>query len=298
MPKIVVVGSINMDLVVLTSRYPEIGETLTGEGFMTFAGGKGANQAVAASRLGSSVVMLGCVGNDAFGRELSARLLNEGVDTAWVDVIEEVETGVAAITVAGGDNAIVVIPGANHRLSEAHVQAAERVIRDADVVLSQLEVPMPTVLAAARMARKHGKPFILNPAPASALPDALYSSIDLLVPNETEATLLTGITVRDPASAEEAARSLLARGVRSVLITLGANGVAVIDDAGERHLPAHVVKAVDTTAAGDTFIGGLTAGLVEGMAMDEAVALGQRASALCVTRHGAQPSIPYRREIA
>jgi ribokinase len=143
-----------------------------------------------------------------------------------------------------------------------------------------------------------GVPVLLNPGPAKPLAEALWSQIDILIPNESEAELLSGIAVTDAASAYTAARVFRQRGVKCVLITLGANGVAVIDDAGERHLPAHVVKAVDTTAAGDTFIGGLSAGLVEGMAMDEAVALGQRASALCVTRHGAQPSIPYRREIA
>ena len=284
MPKIVVVGSINMDLVVLTSRYPEIGETLTGEGFMTFAGGKGANQAVAASRLGSSVVMLGCVGNDAFGRELSARLLNEGVDTAWVDVIEEVETGVAAITVAGGDNAIVVIPGANHRLSEAHVQAAERVIRDADVVLSQLEVPMPTVLAAARMARKHDKPFILNPAPAQKLPGELLDLVTLITPNEFELATALGCKGADYTE-------LLDFLPGRVAMTRGAHGAFYSCSSGTlHHQPSFAVEVVDTTGAGDTFNAALATFWHLGLA--EAIRRACAAAALSVTRLGAQGGMP------
>ena len=166
------------------------------------------------------------------------------------------------------------------------------------MLVLQLEVPMPVVQRAIEMAHAAGVPVLLNPGPAVPLPEAIWTQIDILVPNESEATLLSGVEVTDAASAYAAAHVFRRRGVKCVLITLGANGVAVVDDGGERHLPAHVVKAVDTTAAGDTFIGGISAGLVEGMPIDDAVALGQRASALCVTRHGAQPSIPYRREIA
>ena len=296
---VVVVGSLNMDLVMRTPRVPVGGETLHGHEFSTLPGGKGANQAVACARLGAKVSMVGQVGNDGFGTTLRDGLAADGIDVSGVLQTTAVGTGVAMILVEDiGQNRIVLAAGANGALTPDDIEAQAALIGGAAMLVLQLEVPMPVVERAIAIAHSAGVPVLLNPGPAKPLAEALWSQIDLLIPNESEAELLSGIAVTDAASAYTAARVFRQRGVKCVLITLGANGVAVIDDAGERHLPAHVVKAVDTTAAGDTFIGGLTAGLVEGMAMDEAVALGQRASALCVTRHGAQPSIPYRREIA
>ncbi len=296
---VVVVGSLNMDLVMRTPRVPVGGETLHGHEFSTLPGGKGANQAVACARLGAKVAMIGQVGNDGFGTTLRDGLAADGIDVNGVLQTSAVGTGVAMILVEDiGQNRIVLAAGANGALTPDDIDAQTALIGGAAMVVLQLEVPMPVVERAIAIAHSAGVPVLLNPGPAKPLAEPLWSQIDLLIPNESEAELLSGIAVTDAASAYTAARVFRQRGVKCVLITLGANGVAVIDDAGERHLPAHVVKAVDTTAAGDTFIGGLTAGLVEGMAMDEAVALGQRASALCVTRHGAQPSIPYRREIA
>ena len=296
---VVVVGSLNMDLVMRTPRVPVGGETLHGHEFSTLPGGKGANQAVACARLGAKVAMIGQVGNDGFGTTLRDGLAADGIDVNGVLQTSAVGTGVAMILVEDiGQNRIVLAAGANGALTPDDIDAQTALIGGAAMVVLQLEVPMPVVERAIAIAHSAGVPVLLNPGPAKPLAEALWSQIDLLIPNESEAELLSGIAVTDAASAYTAARVFRQRGVKCVLITLGANGVAVVDDAGERHLPAHVVKAVDTTAAGDTFIGGLSAGLVEGMAMDEAVALGQRASALCVTRHGAQPSIPYRREIA
>jgi ribokinase len=288
-----------MDLVMRTPRVPVGGETLHGHEFSTLPGGKGANQAVACARLGAKVSMIGQVGNDGFGTTLRDGLAADGIDVSGVLQTTAVGTGVAMILVEDiGQNRIVLAAGANGALTPDDIEAQAALIGGAAMLVLQLEVPMPVVERAIAIAHNAGVPVLLNPGPAKPLAEALWSQIDILIPNESEAELLSGIAVTDAASAYTAARVFRQRGVKCVLITLGANGVAVIDDAGERHLPAHVVKAVDTTAAGDTFIGGLTAGLVEGMAMDEAVALGQRASALCVTRHGAQPSIPYRREIA
>ena len=296
---IVVVGSLNMDLVMRTPRMPVGGETLHGHGFSTLPGGKGANQAVACARLGGKVSMIGQVGDDGFGQTLRAGLSDDGIDVSKVKLISEAGTGVAMILVEDvGQNRIVLAPGANGALKPADIDSAATEIAGAAMLVVQLEVPMSVVLRAMSLARAAGVPVLLNPAPAASLPDEIWSQVDILVPNESEASLLAGIAVVDAPSAFAAARIFRQRGVACVLITLGEQGVAVLNELGERHIPAQLVKAVDTTAAGDTFIGGLAAGLVEGLALDEAVALGQRASALCVTRHGAQPSIPYRRELA
>jgi len=296
---IVVVGSLNMDLVMRTPRVPVGGETLNGHEFSTLPGGKGANQAVACARLGAQVSMIGQVGEDGFGRTLRDGLIADGIDVSGIKQTSAVGTGVAMILVEDiGQNRIVLAAGANGALTPADIDGCAAVIKGAAMLVVQLEVPMPVVQRAVEIAHAAGVAVLLNPGPAAPLPESIWPLVDILVPNETEASLLSGVTVSDASSAYAAARIFRQRGVNCVLITLGANGVAVIDDAGERHLPAHVVKAVDTTAAGDTFIGGISAALVEGLTLDEAVALGQRASALCVTRHGAQPSIPYRRELA
>lgn len=296
---IVVVGSLNMDLVMRTPRVPVGGETLHGHEFSTLPGGKGANQAVACARLGGRVRMIGQVGCDGFGTTLRDGLAADGIDVGGVRQSTAVGTGVAMILVEDiGQNRIVLAAGANGALTAADIDAQAATIEGAAMLVLQLEVPMAAVTRAVEIAHAAGVPVLLNPGPAMPLPDTLWAQVDMLVPNESEAALLSGVEVVDVASAYAAARVLRQRGVACVLITLGANGAIAVDDGGERHLPAQVVKAVDTTAAGDTFIGGLAVGLIEGRSLDEAIVLGQRASALCVTRHGAQPSIPYRREIA
>ena len=296
---IVVVGSLNMDLIIRTPRMPIGGETLTGSGFATLPGGKGANQALACARLGSPVRMIGRVGNDAFGKQLRNGLAADGVNVRDVRRSQSAATGIAMILVdENGQNRIILSPGANGELSERDVAVHAKVIREASMLVIQLEIPLSTVAKCVAIARQAGVPILLNPGPARPLPPELLANVDIIVPNESEAALLTGIEITDRKSATAAAQALFASGVKSVLITLGADGVMIVDQQGARHQRANKINAVDTTAAGDTFIGGLATGLVEGMILDQAVWLGQQASALCVQRQGAQPSIPYRREIA
>lgn len=295
---IVVVGSLNMDLVMRTPRAPVGGETLTGHEFSTLPGGKGANQSVACVRLGARVAMIGRVGDDGFGHGLRDGLAADGIDVSGVKPVPGMVTGVAMIVVEDiGQNRIILAPGANGVLSESDIDAQADTIRAASLLVAQLEIPLPAVQRAVAIAHAAGVPVLLNPAPAVVFPEVIWSQLSFLVPNESEAALLAGFPVKTVDDAFKAARLFRQRGVACVLITLGEQGVAIVDDEGERHLPAQVVKAVDTTAAGDTFIGGFTAGLTEGMSLDNAVRLGQAASALCVTRFGAQPSIPYRREL-
>ena len=295
---IVVVGSLNMDLVMRTPRIPVSGETLNGHEFRTVLGGKGANQAVACARMGGQVVLIGQVGDDSFGKALRDGLLGDGVDASRVMQTSALGTGVAIILVEdAGQNRIMVAPGANSALTVQDIERFSAIIEGAAVLIVQMEIPGATVQRAMEIANASAVPVLLNPAPAVGLPDGLLAQASILVPNETEASLLAGIPIQDLSSAFAAARALRQRGADRVVVTLGEQGVAVVDDTGERHLPAQVVKAIDTTAAGDTFIGGLAVALVEGQPLDAAVMLGQRASALCVTRHGAQPSIPYRREL-
>jgi ribokinase len=296
---IVVVGSLNMDLVMRLARVPEGGETLMGREFRTIPGGKGANQAVACARMGGQVVMVGQVGEDAYGRILCEGLAADGIDTRAVRRKAGAGTGVALILVEDdGQNRIILDAGANGALVAADLEPIRDAIQGAGLLITQLEVPLPVVARAVALARSAGVPVLLNPAPAAPLPPELLAQVDILVPNESEAALLCGFPVTGLESAHAAGRHLRAQGVGRVLVTLGERGVAVVDADGERHFPAFKVTAVDTTAAGDSFIGGLAIGLAEGLELDAAVALGQRASALCVTRAGAQPSIPYRRELA
>jgi ribokinase len=289
---IVVVGSLNMDLVVRSPRHPQPGETLLGSEFHTFPGGKGANQAVAAARLGGQVKMIGRVGADAFGKSLIQTLANDGVDTGQVKQIGAA-TGVALITVdAAGQNTIVVVPGANGELSPPDVLAAESAFEGASVVVMQLEVPLLTVIYAADLAHRHGARVILNPAPAQQLGSTLLKQVDVLIPNQPEAALLTG-----DALAGEAAQRLLASGVHSVVVTLGRDGVLIVEGETETHLAAHRVSVADTTAAGDAFVGAFAVALAEGRSTREAAAWGNAAGALAVTRSGAQPSLPTRAEL-
>ena len=296
--RIVVVGSSNMDFVLRVPRLPVPGETLSGTDFQSLPGGKGANQAVAAARLGASVSLIGCVGDDPFGTELCARMSSDGIDISCVHRLPGVATGVACICVdAQGRNSIVLVPGANAALTPDHVRSAETLIADAAVLVCQLEVPLETVAAAVDIAARNRVLVVLNPAPAQHIDRAVLAKIDFLVPNESEASLLAGSDVADLASAQRAAAKLLDQGPRHVVTTLGARGVWLTGATGEFHAPAPRVDAVDTTAAGDTFIGGFSAALAAGDDLHGAVTLGQRAAALSVTRFGAQTSIPYRHEL-
>ncbi|QGZ63166.1 ribokinase [Paraburkholderia acidisoli] len=291
MARVVVVGSINMDMVVATETFPRLGETLFGTRFSTHPGGKGANQAVAAARLGAQVTMIGCVGDDAFGAELKATLAREGVDTRHVKT-GAAATGIASITLSGGDNAIIIVPGANHELSPADLDRASDVFAQADVILAQLETPIDTVLHAARLAREHGKPFFLNPAPAVPLSDELLALTTLLTPNEHE--LATALQTPEAAWADT-----LARLPGRIAMTHGKEGAYFTEraEAGGAlvHQPGFRVNAVDSTGAGDTFNGALAA--FWHLGMREAVRRANAAGALSVTRAGAQGGMPTLAEL-
>jgi ribokinase len=296
--RVVVFGSLNMDLVARVPRLPEPGETLSGHGFLANPGGKGANQAVACARQGAQVEMVGRVGDDGFAAQLRASLASQGVDAQGVGTVAAESTGVAMIMVDDrAQNAIAVIPGANALVDERDAEVLRPRLREAAMLLLQLEVPMPAVLRAAALAREAGCRVLLNPAPAQSLPDALWPLIDILVVNETEARLLAGVASVTRQNAAEAAAVLRRRGPREVIVTLGEQGVVTVAAEGVHGYDAVRVQAVDTTAAGDTFIGALAALLVEGRAMPEAVRHAIRAAALCVTRPGAQASMPSRQEV-
>jgi ribokinase len=298
MADIVVVGSLNMDLVIKTERMPQPGETIRGSDFQTIPGGKGANQAVAAARLGSQVAMAGRVGNDGFGPALIANLSEQGVDTSNVLVDADAPTGIALIVVdQSGENSIVVASGANLSVSPQDVDALAGLLPRAKLLLLQFEVPLESVERAATMAARHGVKVILNPAPAQAAPPRLLSQVDYLVPNETEACLLTGVEVKDLASAEEAARKLLGQGIPVVIVTLGEKGALVVTSEQAFHVPARQVEAVDTTAAGDAFIGGLAVALTKGFSLEEAVRYATCAGTLAATKFGAQTSLPSAEEV-
>ncbi|WP_431144975.1 ribokinase [Pseudomonas alvandae] len=295
---VVVIGSLNMDLVTRAPRLPRGGETLIGESFSTIPGGKGANQAVAAARLGAQVSMVGCVGSDAYGQQLRGALLAEGIDCQAVSVVDG-SSGVALIVVDdNSQNAIVIVAGANGELTPAVLERFDAVLQSADVIICQLEVPDATVGHALKRGRELGKTVILNPAPASrALPAEWYAYVDYLIPNESEAMVLSGLAVDSLETAEAAATQLIAGGAGKVIVTLGAQGLMFANGSSFEHFPAPRVKAVDTTAAGDTFVGGFAAALASGKDEVEAIRFGQVAAALSVTRAGAQPSIPTLLEV-
>ena len=293
--RIAVVGSLNMDLVVRSPRIPLPGETIIGSAYQQVPGGKGANQAVAAARLGARVSMVGRVGRDAFGDRLLEGLAAAGVDRTFVVQDREAATGVALIVVDdAGQNSIVVASGANMRLSPGNLDIAEGAIASADVLLLQLESPLDTVIRAAEVARRHGVTVILNPAPASPLPDRLLTMVDVLAPNESETAQLTGMSVKSLDQAESAAMALLQLGVGAVVLTLGERGAMLTQDGSTRVVPSFQVQPVDTTAAGDAFVAGLAVALAEGRTLADAVRWGNAAGALATTRHGAQPSLPTR----
>jgi ribokinase len=290
---IVVVGSLNMDLVVHAPRLPKLGETVLGNGFQTFPGGKGANQSVAAARLGAQVKMIGCVGDDAFGAALRNNLLQDGVDVALVRPISEAPTGVALITVdEAGHNTIVVNPGANGCLMPSDILAGRQAFDGAAALLAQLECPLDTVQQAMALARQQGTPVVLNPAPAQALEPAFFAQIDYLIPNQVELNLLTRCDDIDAAVAR-----VHDWGVKNVIVTLGEEGVLISDGRDSTKLPAHQVSVIDTTAAGDAFVGAFAVAITHGRNTLEAARWGNAAGALAVTRPGAQPSLPRAAEV-
>ena len=294
-PRIIVFGSLNMDLMVRVDRAPRAGETLRGLGFLANPGGKGANQAVACARQGASVAMVGCVGADAFGETLRKALASDGIDVTHVRSAGE-STGVAIVMVdEAGENRITLVPGANELL-RAEPETLGRAAAG-QFLLLQCEVPMPEVVLAAKFVRAKSGIVVLNPAPVCKLPVELWSLVDIIVMNEIESAELAGLPVVDADSAAAAATAIRRRGPSTAVVTLGSQGVVVADDRGCRHFAALTVPVVDTTAAGDTFIGAMCAARAAGQSTDSAVMRGIQAATLCVTRAGAQASIPHCHEL-
>ena len=307
-PRVAVVGSLNMDLVCSAPHQPSSGETLVGTAFGMFIGGKGANQAVAAARAGAQVEMIGRLGTDSFGRDIAGALENEGIGLRHVTRDVVMGTGVAQITVEpGGTNSIIVVPNANMRVTEKDVQRARGVISASSVLLLQLETPIETSIAAAKIARQAGAIVILNPAPAGGghpggeaedLPAALLRLVDVLTPNQQETRYLTGVDTSTGEGAIQAAERLRARGVKTVLLTLGEQGALLLEqDAAPKVIPSFPVRVVDTTAAGDSFCGALAVALGEDQSLEEAARFACAAGALACTVMGAGPSLPLRYEI-
>lgn len=298
MRKIIVLGSSNTDMIVKVPRIPAPGETILGGKFVQAAGGKGANQAVAAARSGGNVTFIANTGDDNFGKETIKGFKKEGINTEYIFMDTETPSGVALIFVdEDGENSIAVASGANGTLSPSKIREIESVISDGDILLTQLETPLETVEEAIKIANKSGVKVILNPAPAQSLSDALLKQIDILTPNQSEAELLTGIKVEDEESAKKAALSLLSSGVTTVILTLGSDGAFAMNCDIQKTIPTFKVKTEDTTAAGDTFNGALAFGLAEGKTIQESIQWAHAAAAISVTRMGAQPSIPNQKEI-
>lgn len=298
MKDILVIGSSNTDMIVQAPHIPRPGETILGGTFNTAAGGKGANQAVACARAGGKVTFVARVGRDMFGEQALQGFRQDGIDVTYVKQDDTAPSGVALIMVdEQGENSIAVASGANNNLGKADLEAARAAFQTADTVLMQLETPLETVEAAARMAREQVIRVILNPAPACTLSDALLQNVSILTPNETEAEFLTGITVQDEASAQKAAEVLIGKGVKTVILTLGAAGAYLHTDTFQGMIPSYPVEPVDTTAAGDTFNGVLAIALAEGRSLEQAVTFANAAAALSVTKLGAQPSAPDRESV-
>lgn len=308
-PSIAVIGSLNMDIVVEADRSPQLGETILGNEAHFIPGGKGANQAVAAARLGARTTMIGAVGKDGFGSTLLEALAADGIETSKVKVVEGVATGIASILVAEKDNHIVVVPGANAHCLPEDLADLENVISLSDMILLQLEIPLETVCAAAELAKRKGKTVILNPAPAQELPDHLLEKIDYITPNRSELSILTGIPIEgDVQSLEKGMRALLEKGPSHVITTLGSKGSAYLSklpraeqgdgqDKQPTIVPSIQVPVVDTTGAGDAFNGGLAYAIATGQALPDAIMFATKVSALAVTKFGAQAGMPTLEEI-
>ena len=298
MNKVTVVGSFMYDLVATAPRRPKTGETLISDSFGMFLGGKGANQAIAASRAGAIVSMVGRLGNDLFGDQFLEKFSEEGINTDFVIQDTENGTGVGMPLIdASGDNSIVIIPQANMALSFENIDQAESSIADSDVLVLQCEVPMEANQRAAEIANKTDTLVILNPAPACEIPDALLSLVDIITPNESETEILTGMPTETDNQAIEAAHLLLSKGIETVILTLGSRGSFLLTKKMEKLIPAFSVEVVDTTAAGDAFCGALAASLAHGINIEKSVKIANAAGALAVTKLGAEPSLPSREEI-
>jgi ribokinase len=298
MSKIIVIGSSNTDMVIKAKKHPLPGETILGGTFLMNPGGKGANQAVAAARLGGNVIFVTKTGNDVFGEEARCHFSKEGIDSGYIVKDPNNPSGVAIIMVdENGENAIAVAPGSNGTLSAYDIDEAAFGTDPADIILLQLEIPIGTVEFVAEKASARGNRVILNPAPARKLSELLLQCLYLITPNEIEAENLTGINVTDVASAELAAKDLHERGVKNVVITLGATGAYIYSETTSKLITVVPVKAVDTTAAGDIFNGAIAVALSEGKSLEEAVKFANKAAAISVTRMGAQASAPFRKEI-
>ncbi|PRC91367.1 ribokinase [Solimicrobium silvestre] len=297
-PNITVVGSINMDLVFRTPRMPAVGETISGHEFVQIKGGKGANQAVAAARQGAVTTLIACVGNDAYGQQSLSGLHADDIVTDFISIINHCATGVAGIFVDdSGHNSIVIAPGANAQLSPSHIDAAKHAISSATLLLCQCETPLATVSAAIQIAHEHGVKVVFNPAPAIPLPDALLAKVSYLIVNETEAEQLSGIKVTNLTTAQTASKNLLNRGAACVLLTMGEQGVCITEQHNSQHIPAIKVTVIDTTAAGDTFVGAFATAIGLGLSTIEAAKQAQYSAALTVTKLGAQSSIPTKAEV-
>ena len=295
MGQVTVVGSFMYDLVATVPRRPKTGETLVGNTFGMFLGGKGANQAIAASRAGSKVTMVGRLGNDFFGKQFFEKFSKEGINTDFVAQDDENGTGVAMPLIdASGDNSIVIIPQANMALTVENINQAQSTIADADVLVMQCEVPMDANQRAAEIAKQNDTLVILNPAPAQLIPDQILKLVDIIIPNEIETETLTGLPTKTENEVLVAGRNLLSKGVETVILTLGDRGSLLLNEDGEKLIPAFDVSVVDTTAAGDSFCGVLAASLANGISINLSVEIANAAGALAVTKLGAEPSLPQR----
>jgi ribokinase len=296
--QVIVVGSLNMDLVVRTPRIPVPGETIIGRDFHTLPGGKGANQAVAAARVGGRVTMVGRLGQDDFGQALRRNLEAANIDQTYLSMDDTAATGVALIEVDdAAQNSIVVASGANMQLTPTHVEAAAQAIAKADVLLLQLEVPLETCIRAAEIAQQQQTTVILNPAPAQTLPEHFLRLVDILIPNESETALLTQASIANQDDLAAAAQQLRAWGVKTIILTLGEQGALLADETGISLHPTFPVTPIDTTAAGDAFVGGFAVALAEGRPQSEAIRWGNATGALATTQLGAQPSLPTRQQV-
>ena len=298
MKKVIVYGSINMDMTIESSRMPKEGETIDGYGFFTNTGGKGANQAVAAAKLGAETFLIGRVGGDAFGGAVLEKLTQYGVNCGFVSRSSSQATGTAVVLRCNGDNRIILGAGANHEMKIGAVrQALERIASPEDLFLTQFECDYETTLQAVRLAKRAGLSTVLNPAPAKEIPEEVYSCIDLLVMNQTECEFLSGSSPQNESECEKAIRFFQEKGVKSVIVTLGPGGSITVDGGAVRHIRSYKVPKVDTTAAGDCYIGALASAMVHGMDLAESMIFATKAAALTITKQGAQQSIPYKSEV-
>lgn len=297
MKKICVIGSINVDLVTKADRYPKPGETIIGNDFNTFPGGKGANQAAAAGRLGADVCMIGKVGDDEFGVQMIETLKNSGVDTVGIDIMKDTRTGVACIQVVdSGQNSIVIYQGANAGVTEEFIMSKKNLIDKSDIIMIQLEIPMSTVVAVVKYAKRKGKVIVFDPAPVQKINEELYSYIDIITPNETEIQTLTGLQVLSEEEVITASRSLIDKGVNAVIHKAGKKGAYLVGINKFERFPTYDVKVIDTTAAGDSFNAGLAVALSQGKSIEESIDFANLVASISTTKFGAQSAMPTMKE--